>query len=530
MREKGVNAIGREPRCCYTLVGDILPGRERQQTTLDVASLEALIQGGETSTVEFKVAPPRPSELAERMCGFANALGGYIIIGVVDKTWQVVGVKNTSETIDTILQAARLCKPVVRLDPALPEVVELEGKQLVIAYIPPNNGKLYQAGGVFWIRRGTHTVPLTASEVEEFLYARGILAWERQPVLKATLADLDMALVDVYLAQRPTRSKLAGRLSNLEDILYNIGCAASTKDENQQNVMRPTNASMLLFGYDPQQFLIQAEIICILYKDTQRKQRYVDRRILHGTITQQIDQAEAFLKQYVPVGAHMEGFHRIDEPDYPLEALREAVVNAVVHRDYSLQGETIRIFYYPDRIEIRNPGLLLPGISLEDLRQGKVSSKPRNPVLTSVLRDFPGGYMERVGSGISFMINQMRELGLPDPQFREEGEFIVIFSHTPASANEGTKLSQSEVSPPPSTRKKKPSGERMLPIDESDPLRKKRQRLALRYVHTHGFITDERYQAITGTSKNAALRDLEALRERGALRALDQGRGRRYVL
>jgi len=90
---------------------------------LDVASLEALIQGGETPTVEFKIAPPRPAELAERFCGFANALGGYIIFGVMDKTWQISGVKNTSDATDIVLQAARLCKPPVRLDPALPQVV-----------------------------------------------------------------------------------------------------------------------------------------------------------------------------------------------------------------------------------------------------------------------------------------------------------------------------------------------------------------------------------------------------------------------
>ena len=136
---------------------------------MDAKSLEALIHGGETPTVEFKVAAPRPADLAERICGFANALGGFIIIGVTDKTWQVVGVKNVSDTIDVILQAARLCKPLVHFDPRQPQIVELEDKELVIAHIPPNNGTLYQAGGVCWIRRGTYTVPLTVTEIEEFL-------------------------------------------------------------------------------------------------------------------------------------------------------------------------------------------------------------------------------------------------------------------------------------------------------------------------------------------------------------------------
>ena len=102
-----------------------------------------LIQGGETSSVEFKVAAPRAAELAERICGFANSLGGLLIIGVADRTWRVVGVKSASETIDLVLQAARLCKPTVQFDPQQPQVIELEGKWLVLAHIPPNDGTLY---------------------------------------------------------------------------------------------------------------------------------------------------------------------------------------------------------------------------------------------------------------------------------------------------------------------------------------------------------------------------------------------------
>ncbi len=452
---------------------------------MDIASLEALIKGGETPTVEFKVAAPRPSDLAERICGFANSLGGFIIIGVADQTWQIVGVKKISETLDAILQAARLCKPAVRFDPSQPEVLELEGQQIVVAHIPPNNGTLYQSGGVCWIRRGTFTVPLTVKEIEEFLYTQGVLAWETQPVARATIADLDMTRVESYLEQRPSRSKMAGRLDNLEEILLNIGCATITRDDARQDVIRPTNAGLLLFGYDPQQFLIQAEVVCILYKDKTGKQRYADRRILQGTITQQIDQAEAFFKQYVPVPAYMDGFHRIDEPDFPLEALREAVVNAVVHRDYSLQGEAVRIFYYQDRIEVHNPGLLMAGIQLEELKEGRVRSKPRNPIITTVLRDFPGGYMERVGSGISFMIDQMRQLGRPDPQFREQGEFVVIFSRSSTTENDERASASAKSSPSLSTQprqKRSRPTRHFYPTSQGASMKRKKQKLASRYA------------------------------------------------
>ena len=109
---------------------------------MDTEALRLLIQGGETSTVEFKVASPRAAELAERICGFANSLGGILIIGVKDKTWEVVGVKSTPETIDGILQAARLCKPTVQFDPSQPQIVEIDGKPLVLAHVPSNDGTL----------------------------------------------------------------------------------------------------------------------------------------------------------------------------------------------------------------------------------------------------------------------------------------------------------------------------------------------------------------------------------------------------
>ncbi len=497
---------------------------------MDRASLKALIQGGETPNVEFKIAPPRPADLAERLCGFANGLGGFLILGVADQTWEIMGVKSPSAAQDTLLQAARLCKPPVKFDAEYPQTIEFDEKYIVIAAIPPNDGTLYQASGVCWIRRGTYTVPLTVAEIEEFLYSHGVMPWETQVVPRATLADLDMSLVDTYLEQRSERGKQDGWLSNTENILLNIGCAIQT-----QGILRPTNAGLLLFGFEPQQFLLQAEITCVLYRPTTGKQqRYADRRILHGPITRQIDQAEAFLKQYIPVAAYMDGFHRIDEPDYPPGALREAVVNAVVHRDYSLKGEGVRLFYYPDHIEIHNPGVLMPGLSLADLRQGMVRSRPRNPVVATVLRDFPGGYMERVGSGIRFMMDQMRELGRPDPEFRAQDEFLVnFFRENPLATQEPVKRAQPVVSPlqPPRKRPQRPDQQpQSVPTDPFQEFLARRQQQALLYLRQHGHITGRRYSAITGVSPTTALQDLESLRQRGILKLEHRGENVYYTL
>jgi ATP-dependent DNA helicase RecG len=504
---------------------------------LDTQTIKTIIEGGESQTIEFKVQPPRYAELADRLCGLANSLGGLIIIGVADKTWEVIGVKNISEAVDTILQAARYCKPPIPLMVMPPETVEFNQKKLVVAQIPPNNGVLYQSGGVFWIRRGTHTVPLELAEVERFLYRTGHLDWETQIQPLASLNDLDQMEIKEYLEQY---NRLLGRVDRIPDIwerLLKLQCVAWSTDLINGKELRPTNAGLLLFGYSPRDFFTGAEIVATYYQDNTGVRRYTDRKIIIGTLTQQIEAVEEFLRLHIQVGARIEGFRRIEEPDYSLEALREAIVNAVVHRDYSLEGEAVRVFFYTDRVEVHSPGLLLPGIDLEELRQGLVRSQPRNPVLASVMRDLPGHYMERVGSGIRFMLNQAEVLGLPAPEFKEKGgEFIVTFMHRLMPITEGRNLegihitSQSELP----TYLKAPAfsnpKDKTLPESESIVVRQRRQELGLSYIREHGSITNKQYRELTGASENTTLRDLDALVVQGSLRALGKGRGRRYVL
>lgn len=266
--------------------------------------------------------------------------------------------------------------------------------------------------------------------------------------------------------------------------------------------------------------------MCVLFHETVGASRYADRKIVRGTIQELIDGVEAFLTRYLAVGARFEGFKRIDIPEYSLEVLREAVINAVVHRDYSRRSESIRVFYYPDRVEVHNPGLLLPGITIEQMEQGIVQSKLRNPVLAGLLRDVPG-YMERIGSGVRYMLDEIKRLRLPSPQFKEGSEFVVTFAQAPDLAvphlqhsphSSSTLWSDDEqFRPQPAVR------------EISDKL-ESRLTQAVAYVQEHGFITNALYRELTGTSDRTATRDLETLVERGRLRGTGKRRARRYVL
>jgi predicted HTH transcriptional regulator len=490
---------------------------------LNEQELKRLIQGGETNIVELKAAAPRPVEMAERLCGMVNAQGGVIIIGVEDAKHKIIGVPDDrlAMTIDTVLRAARQnVKPALVLEPPEPETYEVDGKRLVVAAVPPSRGPVYQSGGVFWVRRGTHTVPLDASELLELMGDRGLLEWERHAARGSTMEDIDMEKVETHLARRSLRDRQPGRFEDLERTLVGMGCAVVSSGGD----VIPTNASLLFFGRNPQQYIIQAEVVCVLFRETVGASRYADRRIVTGTLQELIDGAEAFLDRYIAVGARVEGWKRIDIPEYSIEVLREAVINAVVHRDYNKRGESIRVFYYPDRVEVHSPGLLLPGITVEQMERGEVQSKLRNPILAGLLRDIPG-YMERIGSGIRFMLDETKRVGLPAPRFRETGEFIVTFHKAPELMSPQVRPQSQETLWGDDGLIQPKAPEPDIPDEREERLRK-----AIEYVHEHGSITNKVYRELTGISDRTAHRDLELLLERGRLRGVGQRAARRYVL
>ena len=200
---------------------------------------------------------------------------------------------------------------------------------------------------------------------------RGLQDWELLPARRATMQDLDLVKVEAYLNQRSIRHRQAGRFDDVEQVLIGMDCALVTSSGE----VVPTNAGILFFGRTPQSDIIQSEVVCVLFRDAVAASRYADRKIITGTLQELIDGTEAFLNRYIAVGARIEGWKRIDIPEHSIEALREAVINAVVHRDYSKRGESVRVFYYADRVEIHSPGLLLPGITVEQMERGLVQSK-----------------------------------------------------------------------------------------------------------------------------------------------------------
>jgi predicted HTH transcriptional regulator len=204
--------------------------KEGVMGNLSETALKNLIKGGETNTIELKVAAPRATEMAERLCGMANAQGGLVIIGVKDSTHEIVGVpdQRIGETLDVISRAVRkMIQPELILNPSEPEIYTLSGRKVVVATVRPSSGSVYQAHGIYWIRRGTHTVSLSLSELLEMANDRGLLDWEHQSPRHATMEDIDLEKVRAYLALRSANTRQASRFENIERVLLGMGCAAT---------------------------------------------------------------------------------------------------------------------------------------------------------------------------------------------------------------------------------------------------------------------------------------------------------------
>jgi len=209
-----------------------------------------------------------------------------------------------------------------------------------------------------------------------------------------------------------------------EQVLLKRGCLT-----RRYEALVPTNAGILLFGRDPQQFLRGADITAARFAGSEMGDVFT-RQDIGGTLPQQIRRAETFLVDNLRKGVQLgDRMARSEQMEYPLKAVRELVVNAVAHRDYSIQGDGIRLYLFSDRLEITSPGGLPGPVTVDNIVDERFS---RNSAIVQVLSDM--GFIERLGYGVDRVIALMREMNLPDPKFAETaGGFRVILTNKPVA-------------------------------------------------------------------------------------------------
>jgi ATP-dependent DNA helicase RecG len=356
------------------------------------------------------------------------------------------------------------------------------------------------------------------------LVERGAVQFESQIPLLATLEDLDMQKVAAYVqalnaekysvsglppavAAEPTRGL---EESELETMLLRRGCLVKRGEANSSPAtFAPTYAALLLFGKVPQQWLPNASILAARFSGATLADQFVKQEI-SGTLPEQLRQAEAFLRDNLRRVVRLVGLAHQETLEYPLEALRELLVNAVAHRDYNLQGDNVHIYVFSDRIEIHSPGGLPGPVTLQNLLEARFS---RNAVVAQVLSDM--GFVERLGYGLNRVTNVLRQQNLRPPRFEEVANSFRV-----------TLYADALFSTAPGALAGVPDLQAYADLGLNP-----RQQTALTYLLAHKRITNREYQELCPEVHAETLRrDLVDLVGRGLLIKVGDKRTTYYIL
>jgi ATP-dependent DNA helicase RecG len=362
---------------------------------VNAKELDKLIRIGEGFTTEFKTSP---SHIAREMCAFANAAGGRILIGVDDQG-RKVGVKDLNRTISEIQTTAR------NIDP--PFVLNIETvEDVLLVAVPSGPNKPYSANGLFYIREAANTQQMKRNQIRDFFSREGLIRFDEQPCKKFNMRrDFDSKKYQAFVkaSDIPASLKRDDVLNNLR-VLTEEGMA---------------NAGALLFGKHVPRFFLQASLSCALFQGTS-KTKILDHVVLEGSVQENYDAATSYLKSRLNTEYVIKGGPREEILELPEEALREALLNAIGHRDYR-STSNIQVNIYRDRVEIWNPGGLVSGLRLKDL--GHVS-RPRNLLLFSLMARM--NLIERIGSGVKRIREALSVYGLKPPLIQADDDWFSI--------------------------------------------------------------------------------------------------------
>jgi len=247
------------------------------------------------------------------------------------------------------------------------------------------------------------------------------IPFDQATCLEAGYEDLDEQEVRDFLENRAVKLKVDVPKISIRDIL--LKTLKVVKDENGE--LKPTHAGLLFFGKNPSEYIPQSEIRIARFKGSTRTE-FIDSKEIKGPIYKMLEEVELFFKRNTHLASKIVEFKRVDIPEYPYEAIREAVINAIAHRDYTYRYAPIMFSIFNDRTEINNPGGLLPGLDIKSLEGHHAA---RNKKICDIFHETKD--MEKFGTGIGKMKRLMKEHGLSEPKFLEEGNFFVVKFYGP---------------------------------------------------------------------------------------------------
>ncbi len=372
-------------------------------------TIEQLLQSPEGKTLEFKRDISSPQPLLKTLVAFANTAGGRLIIGVTDGR-QVIGVE------DPLAEEERLCNMIAdaiapRLVPNI-ELFTVQDKTLLLVEVFLSGLRphyLKAAGpenGVF-VRLGSSNRQADSQLIAELQRSVEGISYDEMAIPDLSVDDLDLnAAAEFFAGKRDLNEQELVTLKLL--VRY-------------QNRLVPSKGAVLLFGKNRLFHFPDAWVQCGRFLGTEKLDIF-DHIDIDVSLPKAVDEVMLFLKKHAYRGADLSGIRRRDVWSIPLPILREVIINALVHADYSQRGAPVRVVFLDDRIEVENPGILLPGLTVEDMKQGV--SKIRNTVIARVFRELD--LIEQWGTGVRRIFHQAREQGLPEPQIVEVGMRVKV--------------------------------------------------------------------------------------------------------
>ncbi|MBK6265518.1 putative DNA binding domain-containing protein [Marivirga sp. S37H4] len=435
----------------------------------------------ESHNIEYKST--WREEYLKWICGFANANGGRLYIGIDDKG-KTTGIDNHEKLLEDLPNKFRDILGVYA------EVnLQSEKGKYYLEIIVPRFDVPISVRGKYYVRTGSTLQELKGPALNEFILKRTGKTWDDIPVELATLQDVDEDAIK-FFAKKALKSKRIVPDATEEDtktLLNNLHLFS--------NNGKLKNAALLLFGKDPQKYFTSAYFKIGRFGDSDADLKFQD--VVEGNLIEMVDKVMEILeRKYLIRPIRYEGMQRVEELEYPEPALREAILNAIVHKDY--KGTTIQLSVYDDKLILWNPGMLPDELNIEMLK-GKHPSHPRNKNIADIF--FKAGYIEAWGRGISMIMDTCRKAGLPEPAIEEvAGGMQITFLKDIFSEDYFKRMGLNE-----------------------------RQIEAVKYVKENGKITNSDYQELLGVARRTATRDLAELVEKEILKSSEtRGAGAYY--
>ena len=464
-----------------------IKNRLKDSYAITPEQVKLLIREGEGLTVEFKERyTPR---IDEDIVAFSNARGGTLLLGVRDDG-SVKGELLTNDLKAKINSLARNCKPTIAVE-------MLQASKVVAIVVPEGTEKPYSCGSGYYRRLDATTQKMSHDELRVMFAESEPLPFEERTVRGFSFDDISKAKILAFVKEAGIRIGSTAMPEFLRSL--RVADAVGVK-----------NVGILFFAKDVYGHLHQAQMTLLAFKGTDRLRIY-DRRDVRDDLLTQFNEAVAFLKKHLNVRSEIRGVNREDIYEIPLEALREAVVNSLMHRDYSITGTQVSVEIYDDRVEIVNPGGLPKNLSIKDF--GRVSVR-RNELIADLF--FRLHKVERIGMGIQKMKDAMVAAGLREPTFVPDAFFQAIFHRSPEFAMKDSILGAEAT-------EKKPEAKTAQKNDQKTA-QKTDQRLIAR-IQQKPEITRQELAIELGITDSGIKYHLKKMQDKGLLRRVGPDKG-----